>query len=445
MVYLVNKVLQIVNELFQKYRKVIIIAILVCFSILCIIFFQTLLFIIERLIDIATYYYRLHGIIYLILIPILIILPICYALLYKRGFTITSIQFPEKIRLSHLLILHAILSFFALWRGGDKWVGSDLPTYFSTVNFIVQEFDLVVWSFFNNPQGLDRYLVGEPLGYFLLAGIVYLGLPIHFISVVSIIFSLINLSLTYKILLQQFEEHTASTGALIYIFSPVILKLEADLLRTVFAITFGLMALYFWKRKKILTPLFFALSLATHIVTACLFFLSLLYLAREEQCLQKFTLIILLGTIISLLPIWLLIDPYLVYFITIGRIQRYLAAGTLLGFSGRHPSLYPFWADAIIIPTVRIITSIGLFLVFYSLNYYKVPKMHWFVWVITTSLLVVLGYIFPYFRPSRWAFYLGFALMFLISHSLKQEDKALFLVFLMASFVLFAAHLEVAY
>ncbi len=445
MVYLVNKVLQTVIELFQKYRKVIIIAFLVCFSILCVIFLQESLFFINRLVIIPAEYYKIHGPIYLISISILVISPIIYAILYKYEFKITSIQFPEQIRLEYLLILHAFVSFFALWRGGDKWVGPDLPTYFSTVNFIAQDFNIIIWSFFNNPEGLDKYLIGEPLGYFLLASIVVIGLPIHFISIISIIFSLVNLSITHKLLLQRFDEAIASTGALVYVFSSVILKIEADLLRTLFAITFGLLALYFWERKRILTAVFFALSLATHIVTASLFFISLLYLAKEEKCLKKFSLIVAVGLLLSLLPIWLIRDPYLVYFISIGRIQRYLAAGTFLGSSDRHPALYPLWTDAIIIPTVRIITSIGLFLIYYAFNHSNVSKTHWSVWVIATTLLVIIGYIFPYFRPIRWALYLGFALMFLITPSLKQEDKTLFLVFLIICFAAFAAHLQVAY
>ncbi|MFX1520035.1 MAG: EpsG family protein [Promethearchaeota archaeon] len=446
------KAFQASYELLQKYKKELILAILICISLLCVIFLQELLFFIERIIVIPAEYYNIHGPIYPISLGILIISPIIYAFLYKFGFKITSFQFPEKIQLRYLLLLHTVVSFLALWRGGDKWVGSDLPTYFSMVNFIVQEFDLVIWSFFNNPRGLDRYLVGEPLGYFLLAAIVAIGLPIHFISVVSIIFSLINLSLTYKLLLQQFEETTASTGALIYIFSPVILKFEADLLRTLFAITFGLLALYFWKRKKVLTALFFALSLATHIVTACLFLISLLYLAKEERCLRKFTLIALLGFLISLLPIWLIIDPNLIYFVTIGRIQRYIDAGTFFNQSGRHPALYPLWTDALIIPSIRIVTYIGLFLVYFAFNYrdiwyrrYNISKPHWSIWVVVTASFIVLGYIFPYFRPERWALYLGFALMFLIIPSLKQEDKTLFLIFLIGCFVAFAAHIPVAY
>ncbi len=440
-----NNILQTVHELFQKYRKVFIIATIIIIVFLCGIFLQGLLFFISRLVIIPSEYYRIHGPVYLISITILIISPIIYTILYKNEIRINSIQFPETIQLKQLLILHAIVSFFALWRGGDKWVGPDLPTYFSTVNFIVQDFNIVIWSFFNNPQGLDKYLIGEPFGYFLLASIVAIGLPIHFISIISIIFSLINLSITHKLLLQRFDEGIATTGALIYIFSSVILKLEADLLRTLFAITFGLLALYFWERKRILTAVFFALSLATHIVTASLFFISLLYLAKDEKCLKKFTLIIAVGLLLSFLPIWLIRDPYLVYFISIGRIQRYLVAGTFLGPSDLHPALYPLWTDAIIIPTVRIITSIGLFLIYYAFNHSNISKSHWSVWVIATSLLVILGYIFPYFRPERWALYLGFALMFLITPSLKHEDKTLFLVFLIICFVAFAAHLQVAY
>jgi hypothetical protein len=246
------------------------------------------------------------------------------------------------------------------------------------------------------------------------------------------------------LLCQQFEENVALTGALIYIFSSAVLKIEADLIRTLFAITFGLLALYFWKRKKILTALFFALSLSTHIVTASLFFLLLLYLAKEDKCLTKFMLVASLGLLFSLLPLWLIIDPSLIYFVSVGRIQRYFAAGTFWQ-SNIHPGLYPLWADAIIIPTIRIITSIGLFLVYYAFNRYHIPKTYWSVWVVVTPIFIIIGYIFPYFRPERWAFYLGFALMFLIAPSIKQEDKTLFLVFLIVSFVAFAAHLQVAY
>lgn len=414
------------------------------FSIMCIIFFQAILFFLNRLIEIATYYYEGHGPIYLITIPILISLPIIYALLYRIGFKITSIQFPEEIRLKYLLLLHAVVSFFALWRGGDKWVGADLPVYFSIVNLIVQDFDIFIWNIFNNPSALDRYLIGEPVALFLLAGIVFLGLPIHFISIISIIFSVFNLSITYTLLRNRFEEAVATIGALIYIFSPVILRFEADLIKSLFAITFGLLALYFWERKKIVTPIFLTLCVATHIVTASLFFLVLLNFAIKERCLQKLALITSLGLLL-LVPLWLIIDPYTIYYISLGRIQSFVSQGTFLVSGSSHRGFYPYWPDALIIPTIRIIASIGLFLVYSLLNYQNISTRHWTIWVIVTSVLVVLGYIFPLLRPERWAFYLGFALVFMIAPSLKREDKLLFLIFLIIYFIAFAVKLEVVY
>ncbi len=440
-----NKISQTIYEIFQKYKKGIIIAVVACFIILCIIFLQPILFFLERSISIAASYYRRPGgIIYLISIPILIILPIIYALLYIKGFEITSIQILEKIKLRYLLPLHAVVSFFALWRGGDKWVGADLPVYFSIVNSIAQDFDLIIWSIFNKPGGLNLYLIGEPVAFFLLAGIVALGFPVHLISVISIMFSIANLSIIYKILHERFEESTATIGALIYIFSPVILRFEADLIKNLFAITFGLLALYYWERKIILTTIFLVLCVATHIVTASLFILIILNLARKERCLQKFALVIALGILI-VLPFWIIIDPYTIYYISIGRFQILVSQGTFLDYDPNRRGFFPYWPDALIFPTIRIFTSIGLFLVYYVLNYQNIPKRHWSIWIVVTSVLVILGYIFPLLHPERWAYYLGFALMFLIAPSLEFEDKTLFLVFLISFYVAFAAHLLVAY
>lgn len=443
--YLVNKISQTTYEIFQKYKKGIIIVVIVCFIILCIIFLQSILFFVERSINIAANYYRRPGgIIYLISIPILIILPIIYALLYIKGFETTSIQILEKIKLRYLLPLHAVISFFALWRGGDKWVGADLPVYFSIVNSIAQDLDLIIWSIFNNPNGLNLYLIGEPVAFFLLAGIVALGFPVHFISVVSIMFSVANLSIIYKILHERFEEATATIGALIYIFSPVILKFEADLIKNLFAITFGLLAFYFWGKKAILTSIFLSLCVATHIVTASLFFLLLLNLAREERCLKKFVIVIAV-VFLLLLPFWLIIDPYTIYYISIGRFQILVSQGTFLEYDPNRRGFFPHWPDALIFPTIRIFISIGLFLVYYVLNYQNIPKRHWSMWIIVTIVLVILGYIFPLLHPERWAYYLGFALMFLIAPSLKLENKSLFMVFLIGCYIAFAAHLLVAY
>jgi len=443
--YLVNKISQTIYEIFRKYKKGVIIIVLACFIILSIIFLHAILFFLERSITIAAIYYRGQGgLNYLVTIPILTILPILYALLYIKGFKITSIQFLEKIKLRYLLPLHAIISFFALWRGGDKWVGADLPIYFSIVNSIAQDFNLIIWSILNNQGGLNLYLIGEPVAFFLLAGIVVLGLPVHFISIVSIMFSVANLSIIYKILHERFEEATASIGALIYVFSPVILRFEADLIKNLFAITFGLLALYYWERKIILTTIFLVLCVATHIVTASLFFLIILNLAREERCLQKFALVIALGLFI-LLPFWIIIDPYTIYYISIRRFQILVSQGTLLEYDPNRRGFFPYWPDALIIPTIRIFTAIGLFLVYYGLNYQNIPKRHWSIWIVVTSVLVILGYIFPLLHPERWAYYLGFALMFLIAPSLKFEDRTLFLVFLIGCYVAFAAHLLVAY
>jgi hypothetical protein len=257
-------------------------------------------------------------------------------------------------------------------------------------------------------------------------------------------FSVINLSIVYTLLHKRFEEATASIGALIYTFSPVILRFEADLIKNLFAITFGLLALYFWERQRILTSVFLALSVSTHIVTASLFFLLILNIAREEKCLQRFALIIVLGLLL-LLPLWLLIDPYTIYYISLRRIQTFISQGTFLENGSNLPGFYPYWPDALIIPIIRIITSIGLFLVYYFLNHQNISTRHWTIWVIITSCLVILGFIFPLLRPERWAYYLGFALMFLIAPSLESEDKPLFLIFLITCYIAFAAHLLVVY
>ncbi len=362
-----------------------------------------------------------YSVFYVIFALIFFSLPFLYFILHNLDIRI-PLTLPETIKLRYLFFAHIILSLLILIPINAHGPPFDLSKYYFLAN-IPRDADI-----------LYRWITGsaatfavriEPLPYVFLLSLIWLGFPIYLLFLIPIVFSAINLLLVYKLLEITFDEIMGFWGAFLYMFSPVILRIEVDLIRNMMGFTFGLLIFYSWKKQKFLTPLFMILLMGTHLITALPFFIAFICLVYKEKDLLGFIfvgIVALIGILASL--------PFIFYI--------------LVYFTIVHPYFLPSQTLSSHIVNVlyeiyRIIPFIGVLGVYFLCNHKK-HDLQWDSYLGFCLVMTCAGFVFLSLHVSRWGWLMVIPLIFLVSKNLNSadNDRDILFLFQIINYSLFA-------
>jgi len=353
------------------------------------------------------------------------------------------------LSLRYLLVFYIVVTTLALYRGSDKWIGYDWPLYFGLVTDMARYGNQIEYFFTVMPR-----MSHQPVPVLVIATLVSAGLPLHFIPILIPILGSIGAYALYKIVEERHGKDVATWGLLIYTLTPSILFIEAVLFMDFFALIFGLLSIYSWRRRSKLTSLFLFLMIGSHLILSFLFTVSLAYLAFKERRLRELSIHYFFAIIILEA---MLFSTY--FFITEEVRASYpLYLHLLRPIS---PIIYypRFFAKNVVqitlteflqLSVTEILKIIGLIGTLAICYYHRhvIRKPEWDLWILVSAPFIVLGFlIVPQFwlPPYRWAIFVGTALLFLVPPNLRDEDMGILLIFQTASYVLLASTIGVYY
>jgi hypothetical protein len=364
-----------------------------------------------------------YSIFYAIFALIFLSLPLLYYVVIRLDILNITFTFPETIKLRYLFFAHILLSLLILVPINIQGPPFDLSTYFFLAN-IPQDASLLL-RFLTGSAGTPFAIRIEPFPYVFLLSIIWLGFPMYLLFLIPIIFSAINLLLVFKLLENISDEIMGFWGAILYMFSPVILRIEADLIRNLMGITFGLLIFYSWRKQKLLTPLFMILLMGTHLITAIPFFIAFIVLIFKEKDLLGFIfigIVISIGILVSL-PFIL----YILFYYTI--IHPYFLPSQTL----------PNYIVSVLYELYRIVAFVGILGVYFLFNHKK-RDLHWDSYLVFCLIMVFAGFAFLSLHASRWGWLMVVPLVFLVSRNLNptDNDRDRLFLFQIISYCLFA-------
>ena len=362
-----------------------------------------------------------YSVFYVIFALIFFSLPFLYFIIHKLDIHI-SLSFPETIRLRYLFFAHLILSLLILIPINAHGPPFDLSKYYFLAN-IPRDAD-ILYRWITGSAGTFAIRI-EPLPYVFLLSLIWLGFPICLLFLIPIMFSALNLLLVYKLLETTFDEIMGFWGAFLYMFSPVILRIEVDLIRNMIGITFGLLIFYSWRKQKLLTPLFMILLMGTHLITAIPFFIAFIVLIVKEKDLLGFIfvgIVISIGILVSL--------PFLLYILFYYTILHpyFLPSQTL-----------PNYIVSVLYEIYRIVAFVGILGVYFLCNHKK-HDLHWDSYLVFCLVMVFAGFAFLSLHASRWGWLMVIPLIILVSKNLNltDNDRNRLFLFQIISYGLFA-------
>jgi len=369
----------------------------------------------------------------------------CYR--FKMGKKV-QIKLPS-LSLRYLLVFYVAVTTLALYRGSDKWIGNDWPLYFGLITDMARYGNQIEYFFTVMPR-----MSSQPVPVLVIAALVKIGLPLHFIPILVPILGLIGAYALYKIIEESYGEKVAAWGLLIYTLTPSILFIEAVLFMDFFALIFGLLSIYSWVRRSKLTSLFLFLMMGSHLILSLLFTVSLAYLAFKERRLRElfihyfFAVIILEAMLFS--TYFFITEEvrasYPLYLHLLRPISSILYYPRFFAKNVVQITLTEF-LQLSVTEILKIIGLIGTLAICYY-HRHVIRKPEWDLWILVSAPFIVLGFlIVPQFwlPPYRWAIFVGTALLFLVPPNLRDEDMSILLIFQTASYVLLASTIGVYY